>query len=208
MHKSHRSTPGRPRDAAKHAAILQAAQCLFIQHGYTGTSMDAIASTAGVSKLTVYNHFRDKETLFSATITSKCAEMAADFSQVPVSPDLADQLGGLARYLYQLTSTSDSIALHRLMISQAGRHPSIALRVYRECIEQSMQQLAGRLARLHEAGLLLIEDSLQAASHFTCLVRGQHSLQQLAGLPDARDASSIDQHIQAAVQVFMRAYRR
>ena len=40
--------PGRPKDADKHAAILDAAKQLFVQHGYVGVSMDQIAASAGV----------------------------------------------------------------------------------------------------------------------------------------------------------------
>ena len=49
------SGPGRPKDLAKREAILEAAKCLFLRHGYAGSSMDAIAAHAGVSKLTVYS---------------------------------------------------------------------------------------------------------------------------------------------------------
>ncbi|MQT72625.1 TetR family transcriptional regulator, partial [Pseudomonas sp. FSL R10-0071] len=59
---------GRPKDMAKRQAILDAAKSLFLTHGYANTSMDAVATLAGVSKLTVYSHFTDKETLFSSAI--------------------------------------------------------------------------------------------------------------------------------------------
>ena len=59
--------PGRPKDPAKRLAILEAAKRLFMQNGYDGSSMDAIAAEAGVSKLTVYSHFTDKETPVSYT---------------------------------------------------------------------------------------------------------------------------------------------
>ena len=57
---------GRPKDPAKREAILDAAKALFIAQGFAGTSMDAVATEAGVSKLTVYSHFSDKATLFAA----------------------------------------------------------------------------------------------------------------------------------------------
>ena len=57
------SGPGRPKDLGKRAAILDAAMALFPSRGYDGVSMDAIAQSASVSKLTVYNHFADKESL-------------------------------------------------------------------------------------------------------------------------------------------------
>ena len=61
----HTATPGRPKDMAKRQSILDVAKCLFLELGYEGSSMDSIALAAGVSKLTVYNHFNDKETLLS-----------------------------------------------------------------------------------------------------------------------------------------------
>src|SRR5690348_17437726 len=64
--------PGRPKDLEKRAAILEAAKRLFPQHGFEGTSMDAVAAEAGVSKLTVYSHFGGKEALFIETVRCKC----------------------------------------------------------------------------------------------------------------------------------------
>ena len=66
------SSHGRPKDMAKRQAILEAAKILFLSNGYANTSMDAVALEAGVSKLTVYSHFTDKETLFTAAVVAKC----------------------------------------------------------------------------------------------------------------------------------------
>ena len=71
--------PGRPKDLEKRAAILQAAKQLFTTQGFDGTSMDAIAGLAGVSKLTVYSHYRDKERLFvAAGADSKVGDKAIE----------------------------------------------------------------------------------------------------------------------------------
>ena len=56
------AAPGRPKDLGKGSAILDAAKRLFTAHGFEGASMDQIAAEAGVSKLTVYSHYGDKET--------------------------------------------------------------------------------------------------------------------------------------------------
>jgi TetR/AcrR family transcriptional repressor of mexJK operon len=66
------STLGRPKDLIKRQAILESAKRLFLEQGYDGSSMDAIAKAAGVSKLTVYNHFHDKENLFVAAVEAHC----------------------------------------------------------------------------------------------------------------------------------------
>lgn len=47
---------------------------LFLKSGYHGTSMNLIAQEAGVTKLTVYNHFQDKANLFICAITETCEE--------------------------------------------------------------------------------------------------------------------------------------
>ena len=65
------ASPGRPKDLEKRAAILAAAKQLFPEQGFDGTSMDAIATAAGVSKLTVYSHFTDKEGLFVEAIRDR-----------------------------------------------------------------------------------------------------------------------------------------
>ncbi len=65
---------GRPKDLEKRARILQAAKAIFLKSGYHGTSMNLIAQEAGVTKLTVYNHFQDKANLFICAITETCEE--------------------------------------------------------------------------------------------------------------------------------------
>ena len=53
----------RPRSATAHNAVLEAALSLFAERGIDATSVDAIAETSGVSKATIYKHWRDKEAL-------------------------------------------------------------------------------------------------------------------------------------------------
>jgi TetR/AcrR family fatty acid metabolism transcriptional regulator len=48
--------------------VLEAARRCFSRHGYRKTSMDEVASEAGVAKGTVYLHCRDKQDLFVAAV--------------------------------------------------------------------------------------------------------------------------------------------
>src|SRR5437870_11313641 len=63
------------RSARKHHAILEAATAVFLSKGYDGTSMDEIATSAGVSKQTVYKHFADKERLFAEIVRATADEI-------------------------------------------------------------------------------------------------------------------------------------
>lgn len=54
--------------------ILQEAFSRFVELGYAGVSMQSIAEGAGITKGTLYHHFRDKEDLF-------CEVMQLGFSR-------------------------------------------------------------------------------------------------------------------------------
>ncbi len=64
--KPRRYDASRRREAAQETrrAIVEAARRLFLERGYTGTTMAAIASAAGVSHETVYASFGPKPALF------------------------------------------------------------------------------------------------------------------------------------------------
>lgn len=63
----HRRTGSR-RDPAIDAAVLAAARRLLVEHGYAGTSIDLIATTAGVSRPAVYRRWESKAHLVHAAV--------------------------------------------------------------------------------------------------------------------------------------------
>ncbi|MES1949529.1 TetR family transcriptional regulator [Salinisphaera sp. S4-8] len=57
-------------------AILDTAHRLFSRQRFSGTSLDAIASQAGVTKGAVYHHFKDKRTMFSVCFERQAEQVA------------------------------------------------------------------------------------------------------------------------------------
>src|SRR5438128_12352209 len=53
----------RARSESAHLKVLEAAIELVAAHGVDATSMDAIARRSGVSKATIYKHWKDKDAL-------------------------------------------------------------------------------------------------------------------------------------------------
>lgn len=200
--------PGRPKDLEKRAAILQAAKRLFPEHGFDGTSMDTIAALAGVSKLTVYSHFTDKECLFAEAVREKCSEqMPIELFDVDVSGPIRDQLLAIARAFFALVTSEESIALHRLLTTGAGGSGKLA-QVFWEAGPQTLQSgFAGFLKREVDAGQLEIVDIQRAASQFFCLLKGEMHARQLCGCSKSPiSAQEIDLHLAATVDFFLRAY--
>ena len=56
------------RTARTAGAILEAAERLFLSHGYTATTMEELSGAADVAVGSIYAHFGDKEGVYSALV--------------------------------------------------------------------------------------------------------------------------------------------
>jgi TetR/AcrR family transcriptional regulator, mexJK operon transcriptional repressor len=191
----------------KRAAILDAAMALFPSRGYDGVSVDAIAQMAGVSKLTVYSHFTDKEALFGAAVTECCAQMLPHRLFVP-DPKLAVEaaLFEIARAFMDLMMDERTISLHRVMISQAGQNSRLAEVFFGAGPRATLQEMESFLRQAGAAGSLRVDDPSRAAEHFLCLLKGVRHLRVLVGLCNVPTPAERDEHVHEVVQVFLRAY--
>ena len=55
---------------ATRGQLIEVATRLFAEHGYEGTSIEAVLSAAGVSRGALYHHFAGKEALFEAVVSA------------------------------------------------------------------------------------------------------------------------------------------
>jgi TetR/AcrR family transcriptional regulator, mexJK operon transcriptional repressor len=201
--------PGRPKDLGKRAAILDVAKRLFTQHGFDGVSMDQIASEAAVSKLTVYSHFGDKESLFSAAIRAKCEEqMPSALFLEGLEGDLREQLVAIARAFFALVTSEEAISMHRMMMLP-GTGDSHVRELFWQAGPQQLKDAFGEFLRTREArGELRVPEVQRAASQFFCLLKGEMHMQMLCGMLCCQPPSEdIDAHVAATVDLFLRAYR-
>jgi TetR/AcrR family fatty acid metabolism transcriptional regulator len=67
--------------AERRDEIVQAAMRCFARTGYQATSMDDIVAESGLSKGTLYWHFKNKQALFLATLEAIFADMSGAFEQ-------------------------------------------------------------------------------------------------------------------------------
>ena len=80
--------------ATTRTAILDAAAQHFASHGFAGSSVNAIAEDARVTKGAVYHHFKDKTALFEAVFIALEDELVT--SVVMAAADLGDPVEQLA----------------------------------------------------------------------------------------------------------------
>ena len=199
--------PGRPKDLEKRAAILAAAKQLFPDLGFEGTSMDAVAAAAGVSKLTVYSHFNDKESLFVEAVRARCEEqMPLSLFGAALQGPVADQLMVIARAFFALISNPQSISLHRLLTSGTNTSNKLAQMFWQVGPMQMHDGFAEFLGRASAAGSLQIEDPMRASSQFFSLLKGEVHARLLFGCREHLTDADIEDHLKATVDVFVRAY--
>ncbi len=200
-----RPAPGRPKDLEKRAAILEAAKRLFPAHGFEGTSMDAIAAEAGVSKLTVYSHFKDKDSLFFETVACKCEEQLphAIFELKRDAP-LREQLTQIGRAFFRLITSHEAMALHRLMTAQPSE--KLAMLFWEAGPRRCQAELSSFFRAEVAEGALDIPDPERAASQFLCLLKGEPHARMSYGCCAKVSAPDADAHIRSVVDLFLRAY--
>ena len=200
--------PGRPKDLPKRQAILDAAKRLFISLGYANTSMDAVATEAGVSKLTVYSHFNDKETLFSAAVIAKCEEQVPPlFFEWPDGVPIEQVLLNIARGFHQLVNSEESVNLHRLIMALGSQDPKLSTIFYEAGPQRMLSGMERLLGKVNQSGALDIDKPLHAAEHFFCLIKGAANFRLLYGCAPPLPPEAAETHVQEVVGLFMRAYR-
>ncbi|KJH76154.1 MULTISPECIES: TetR/AcrR family transcriptional regulator [unclassified Pseudomonas] len=200
--------PGRPKDLAKRQAILDAAKSLFLSNGYANTSMDAVATEAGVSKLTVYSHFNDKETLFSAAVVAKCEEQLPPlFFELPDGIAVETVLLNIAHGFHQLINSDESVNLHRLMMTLGSQDPKLSLIFFEAGPERMLHGMERLLVRIDQSRALSIDKPRNAAEHFFCLLKGAGNFRLLYGCGAPLAGEAAESHVREVVGLFMRAYR-
>jgi TetR/AcrR family transcriptional repressor of mexJK operon len=196
--------------------IIGAATALFLRNGYQGTSMDEVATRAGVSKQTVYKHFADKEELFRAIVAGVTgnsdrvvAELTAAFTGTEVrSPnDLVARLTSVARHYLDAVLRSQVLSLRRLVIAEADRFPDLARAYYDRAPSRGIDVIATALRTYVDGGLIAADDLRLAAAHFACLALSIAQDKAMFSPADQPSEAERDYLSREAARVFVAAYQ-
>jgi TetR/AcrR family transcriptional repressor of mexJK operon len=191
----------------KRAAILSAASQLFLELGFERATVDRIAQAAGVSKLTVYSHFADKEGLFVALIASKCDEHFEAREFVDLAPlGVREALTRIASAFLNLMFHPDVIALHRVLMTSASAETHMNQVFWDAGPAPTLAALVRLLERFDAEGALRIDKPLRAADQLFAMLKGGEHLRVLLDVGAAPDAAALNELAEDTVGMFMRAY--
>src|SRR6266508_643945 len=134
-----------PRKRAAHLGperrrpeVLDAALKLFLKSGYDGTSMQAVADQAGVTKPVVYACFNSKDELFRALMAREEQWILGEIQGAFEGTDLTDPETTLIEgFTGFLGAVGDSPEVYRLIfLGEGGGNAALAERIQRGRAEQ------------------------------------------------------------------------
>lgn len=202
--------PGRPKDMEKRAAILEAAKGLFIRNAFAGTSMDAIAADAGVSKLTVYSHFGDKDNLFREVIRSRIQDLLPEQTYAfDPQADIRETLLRVALTHAHLDCNAETVGTFRAILSDCRQgNPRYGKLIWEEGATRTHALMERLLRQAVDAKKLDIDDLPRASVQFLTLIKGNLMMRQMFGCTDCQEsyAKEIEATARAGVTMFLRAY--
>jgi TetR/AcrR family transcriptional repressor of mexJK operon len=204
------ATPGRPKDPEKRAALVEAAGRLFCESGFDAVSLEAIAQAAGVSKLTIYSHFGDKEGLFTAAVEARCeAQMPHGLFERPVDLPLREALLQIGQAFADLVYSDDAVQLMRTMAAQAAQTAAptrLAQLYFAAGPRRTLEEMEGFVATAQQRGTLRAGPAGVAAEEFFVLLKGVAHFRCLLGLESPPQGEARRRHVERCVDTFLLAH--
>ncbi|MBB5702696.1 AcrR family transcriptional regulator [Ochrobactrum daejeonense] len=204
------SAPMKPGQCMKRDFILCSAARVFYRDGFQGASIDLIANEAGVSRQTIYNHYRDKEALLAAVVEDSLARMSASlFAVLATFPQTGENLEKeLVAFSVRMSRNciydSSGVFLRKLMQGNETSQPLVANICSTKGPAQAIPAIAARLARLAMDEHLRIDDPDLAARHFMALINADTYYHMLTG--QNIDDAIIEQSAVNGVRTFLMAF--
>jgi AcrR family transcriptional regulator len=198
--------PGRPTQAEAERLdeqLREAAVATFLDHGYDGASMEAIARAAGITKQTLYSRYADKHAVFVDVIPWAMSRYEQPDS---VSPDDQDDL-----YAALMTIARDALArvtdpklvrLQRIAMNESARFPEFSLSGETMTWSPRLRAVMDLLQRHQDTGTIDVDDIELAAEHFLTLVQVLPA--RLADFGVFRTKHQEERHLKSAVAFFLR----
>jgi len=192
-----------PREALEEldARLIACASRLFMERGYAGVSIEAVAAAAGIGKNTIYRRHATKADLFQAVVDEQIRTLLKTPEEIEAG-GLKSRLTRLAVLLVEAALNPETTAFQRLIIAEAERFPEIAAICLDRAFRPAVALARSVLARDGGQGDL----DFAAGQFVAAVVYGPH-LDALMGRRTLHSADDIARYAENAVRLFLDGWR-
>ena len=108
--------------------ILEVATGLFVENGYSATSMAMVANSVGLTRATLYHHFSGKEALFTACVTEGASDQLTALETIPANSqtDPERKMRAVLEALYEIFTLSPAGRMSPLIAEVSRSVPMVA----------------------------------------------------------------------------------
>jgi AcrR family transcriptional regulator len=196
-----------PRGDRRRTELAVVAERVFLERGFTETTMQMIASRAGASKETLYRHFANKEALFSEIVSRRAALISGPESALAREGTPERVLFDLGLGLLRVMTRGDACSLFSIVVAEAPRAPELGAIFYSQGPGTTLNRLTAYLRSATARRELRCRQPARAAKLFLGAVVANYHLLSLIGQPAARITDSdMRSHVRSAVAMFVARY--
>ncbi|MBM2575319.1 TetR/AcrR family transcriptional regulator [Jannaschia sp. Os4] len=188
--------------------VLEGARQVFMADGYEGSSVDAIAKAAGVSKATLYSYFPDKKLLFMEVAKTECqSQIDASISGLDEGYEPpAGKLRRVGQQIMGLILSEFGQSMFRMCVAESDRFPELGREFFETGPAMGHARLVAYIERAVEEGDLRAGDADLAAHQFIELCHAKLFTEMVFGIRKVAEQAEMDRVIDGAVETFMARY--
>lgn len=201
--------PTREQAEQRHNELLDRSLELFLEKGFELATIDAIATSVGMTKRTVYGLYADKSALFTASVQRAVEQWIVDGETLATleTADLEETLIAVARIRMERAVSPIGLRLQRIINAESYRFPEIFKLAYEQGSRFTTDFLVDLFRRHTEAGDIYVEKPDIAASAFISMVIGPPA-RALAHSNGTVDEAALEERIQFCVKLFLDGARQ
>jgi TetR/AcrR family transcriptional regulator, mexJK operon transcriptional repressor len=171
--------------------------------------MESVAAAASVSKVTIFNHFRDKGSLLEATVEREANRLEGAVFADDSGGDAIARLTDCGEALLRLLASPDVLALDRVLGVEPYRGSEVARRFFAAGPKRGRAIVTRLVVEAAEQGTIQIDDPQQAAEDLLALWLGSTWREEIAlGLRKPPGKKQISALVQRGLDGFLRMYGR
>ncbi len=163
--------------------VLDVATELFLKNGYTATSLSDIARKAQVATRTVYQHFGDKEKIFTAIVDKRIKGEELKLEGIADDQSLFDVLMKVAEYACGMSFDQQAVPFTRLMIAESTRFPKLMQGITQSIEDRFWDNVGHAFKTLAARGDIPGGDQREAVQFFIDLILGLAPLHAIMNPP-------------------------